>query len=70
MPPRRWHLRHQLYSLHFRLHLRGVRLFGARRPIRITVLAPIAAEKLLLVALGGVGVARKADDEDESTDKD
>ena len=48
----------QLYSLHLRLHLRGVRLFGARPPLRIAVLAPIAAEELPLVAAGSVGVTR------------
>ena len=41
-----------------RLHLRGVRLFGARPPLRIAVLAPIAAEELPLVAAGSVGVTR------------
>ena len=58
LPPGRWRLRLQLYSLHLRPHLRGVCLFGARRPLRIAVLAPIAAEELPLVAVGGVGVTR------------
>ena len=58
LPPGRWRLRLQLYSLHLRLHLRGVRLFGARPPLRIAVLAPIAAEELPLVAAGSVGVTR------------